>query len=253
MISLEYVWIRNYETSRTIAVHQHSCFEFIYYLKGSGKGFYADTDYSYEAGTFVLLRPNTQHGETHETLTSMISIGFQVQNFFEEPQNCVLKSENSVFFDTVQNIRHELKNKLPFYKQKIEILLELLLTEILRATSGSEPEKKNSLDYTISYIKEYFMANLDLHQLAKSAGYCDDQFRVLFRKKTGSSPKNFILDLRLNAAKKMLADTENELSDIAVKCGYEYYSQFSLFFKKKTGQTPSEYREKILAQTKTEN
>ena len=166
MISLEYVWIRNYETPRTIAVHQHSCFEFIYYLKGSGKGFYADTDYSYEAGTFVLLRPNTQHGETHETLTSMISIGFQVQNFFEEPQNCVLKSENSVFFDTVQNIRHELKNKLPFYKQKIEILLELLLTEILRATSGSEPEKKNSLDYTISYIKEYFMANLDLHQLA---------------------------------------------------------------------------------------
>ena len=48
--------------------------------------------------------------------------------------------------------------------------------------------------------------------------------------------------------KKMLADPENELSDIAVKFGYKYYSQYSLFFKKKTGLTPAEYRETALEQ-----
>ena len=60
------------------------------------------------------------------------------------------------------------------------------------------------------------------------------------------SPKEFILETRLDAAKKMLADKNYSLTDISAKCGFEYYSRFSLFFKNKTAMTPSEFREKAL-------
>ena len=87
-----------------------------------------------------------------------------------------------------------------------------------------------------------------MNELAKLTGYCDDYFRIVFKKKTGMSPKEFILETRLEAAKKMLADKSISLSDIASKCGFEYYSRFSLFFKSKTGATPTEYRKIYLAE-----
>ena len=85
-----------------------------------------------------------------------------------------------------------------------------------------------------------------MSELARSTGYCDDHFRIVFKKKTGLSPKEFILETRLNAAKKLLADPAVNLTDISTQCGYEYYSQFSLFFKKKTGMSPSEFRDTVL-------
>ncbi len=91
------------------------------------------------------------------------------------------------------------------------------------------------------------MSKIDLTELARSTGYCDDHFRIVFKKKTGLSPKEYILEARLNAAKKMLTDSRLSLSDISFKCGYEYYSQFSLFFKNRTSLTPSEYRTKLLS------
>ena len=130
----------------------------------------------------------------------------------------------------------------------------MILTEILYATTESLPECESSgIEYAISYINEYYMTDLDLSQISRSAGYCDDWFRALFKKKTGMAPKAYILNVRLAAAQKMLADPSIELTSIAERCGYEYYSQFSLFFKKKTCLSPLEYRQRMLVAPKDTN
>lgn len=255
MVNLQYVWIRNYESVRTIASHRHSCYEIVCYLKGSGTGEYGDETYSYSEGTFLLVSPETLHEETHAELTSMISVGFTVENLaIPAPQSCVVKDAVPILFDYIQKFRHEFKKKRPYYKQSIENLIELILTEILYATTESLPECESSgIDYAISYINEYYMTDLDLSQISRSAGYCDDWFRALFKKKTGMAPKAYILNVRLAAAKKMLADPSIELTSIAERCGYEYYSQFSLFFKKKTCLSPLEYRQRMLVAPKDTN
>ena len=247
MIQLQYVWIRNYESPRTITPHQHTCYEFIYYLKGSGNGIFGEEKYSYSPGSFVLVSPNVLHGETHESQTSMISVGFRLQNYFATPNSCCFKDTASEIFNLIQLIRHEFKQKGVYYQQSIENFLERIVIEILKKTSTVVSQKRNNIDYAVSYIREYYMSNIDLTELARSTGYCDDHFRIVFKKKTGLSPKEYILETRLNAAKKMLADSRLSLSDISFKCGYEYYSQFSLFFKKRTSLTPSEYRTKLLS------
>ncbi len=245
MIKMQYVWIRNYESPRTIVAHQHACYEFIYYLKGDGEGLFGKTKYHYEPGTFVIVEPDTVHGETHNTQTSMISIGFGLNDHFIAPQSCYYKDESSRIFDLVQSIRHEFKQKQPYYRESIENLLGNILISVLRRSPGLIPAKDTNIDYAISYIREYYMADINLVDLAKSTGYCDDYFRIVFKKKTGMSPKEFILHTRLEAAKKMLADKSISLNDISAKCGFEYYSRFSLFFKTKTSMTPSEYRKNL--------
>lgn len=248
MIEMQYVWIRNYESPRTIVTHQHACYEFIYYLKGDGEGEYGKTKYHYEPGTYVLVEPDMLHGEVHNTQTSMISIGFCLRNHFAMPQSCCYKDETPKIFDLVQTIRHEFKAKPPYYREYIETLLENILIYILRKNPASSASKENSVDYAVSYIREYYMSDINMNELAKLTGYCDDYFRIVFKKKTGMAPKEFILETRLEAAKKMLSDKNISLTDISAKCGFEYYSRFSLFFKGKTGTTPSEYRKQLLCE-----
>ncbi|MBO5045236.1 MAG: helix-turn-helix domain-containing protein [Clostridia bacterium] len=248
MIRLQYVWIRNYESLRTIVAHQHSCCELIYYLKGDGDGAIGNKPYHYEPSTFVFVNPNVTHRETHAHQTSMISIGFTTDSPL--PDNCFYKDASSKIFNFVQTIRHEFKKKDAFHQEYIESLLAIVLLEIQRKNleevkSFASP-KDGNIDYAISYVNEYYMADINLSDLAHSTGYCDDHFRILFKKKTGMAPKEYILHVRLCAAQKMLEENELSLTDIATKCGFEYYSRFSLFFKTKTGLAPSEYRARFL-------
>ena len=145
MIEMQYVWIRNYESPRTIVAHQHACYEFIYYLKGDGEGVNGKTKYRYEPGTFVLVEPDTIHGEVHNTQTSMISIGFCLHDYFISPQNCCYKDDTSKIFELVQAIRHEFKGKPPYYREYIENLLGNILIHILRKGPVPSPGKENSI------------------------------------------------------------------------------------------------------------
>ena len=58
------------------------------------------------------------------------------------------------------------------------------------------------------------------------------------------TPYAFLLDFRINEAKKLLKNTQNKLSDIALQCGFADLYSFSHSFKKNTGMTPSEYRQR---------
>lgn len=245
MTELEYVWIRNYETTRTIAKHAHECYEFVYYIKGTGTAYLEEKEYAYSSGTCVLIPPKAQHCETHKELTSMIAIGFTLKDYFYSPDFVYLSDEKSRIFDLVQKIRHEFKAKAVYHVEYIESVLNELMIELFRMTQPASVKKLTSFDYVISYLKEYFMADIDIKAFSKNSGYCVDHFRTLFKEKTGLSPKEFVLNERLKNAKHFLEDQSLSLERIAEKCGFQYYSQFSLFFKKKTGLSPSEYRKSL--------
>ena len=88
------------------------------------------------------------------------------------------------------------------------------------------------------------MTNINLQEIAASAGYCADRFRNIFKSRLGITPKRYILDKRLEQAEHLLVQTDLPLQEIAASVGFEYYSRFSLFFKEKTGLSPQAYREK---------
>ena len=64
----------------------------------------------------------------------------------------------------------------------------------------------------------------------------------MFREKTGMRPFDYILECRISAAKKKLADTDLPCSEIAELTGFGSFSSFSGAFRKKEGMTPSQYR-----------
>jgi AraC family transcriptional regulator len=93
------------------------------------------------------------------------------------------------------------------------------------------------------------MHNLDTelssHVLAKESGYSRVHFVRMFRAATGYTPHNYLLKLRLDRARELLASPTLPLTDIALECGFSSHSHLSRVFRQVLGATPSEYRRSL--------
>jgi AraC family transcriptional regulator len=93
------------------------------------------------------------------------------------------------------------------------------------------------------------MHNLDtelsLQVLAKESGYSRVHFVRMFRAATGYTPHNYLLKLRLDRVRELLATPTLSLTDIALECGFSSHSHLSRVFRQVLGSTPSEYRRRL--------
>jgi len=101
------------------------------------------------------------------------------------------------------------------------------------------PEEK-----AISFMKENIGGVLALEQIASHAGFSPSYFISFFRKKTGYSPIDFFINLKMQAACQYLVLSNLKVKEIAHKLGYENPYYFSRIFSNSTGMSPKEYRRK---------
>lgn len=81
-----------------------------------------------------------------------------------------------------------------------------------------------------------------LTRLAAQAQLSRFHFSRLFKAATGRSPSRYQLELRLDAARRLLRETDRSIIEIALDVGYRTPSRFAQLFRRETGLTPSEYR-----------
>jgi AraC family transcriptional regulator len=86
---------------------------------------------------------------------------------------------------------------------------------------------------------------LSLEVLAKESGYSRVHFVRMFRAATGYTPHNYLLKLRLDRARELLASPALSLTEIALECGFSSHSHLSRVFRQVLGATPSEYRRSL--------
>jgi len=70
-------------------------------------------------------------------------------------------------------------------------------------------------------------------------------FHTIFTASVGCSPHEYLIKCRIENAKKMLWNSENELKDIAVICGFGCQQYMNKVFKQQTGLTPGQYRKSV--------
>jgi AraC family transcriptional regulator len=90
------------------------------------------------------------------------------------------------------------------------------------------------------------MRNLDndltLEALARESGYSPIHFSRMFRAATGRTPHNYVLHLRVQRARQLLAEFSVSLTEIALECGFSNHSHMTRVFHQFVGMTPSAYR-----------
>lgn len=103
--------------------------------------------------------------------------------------------------------------------------------------------KEQTLTQIKLYIQENLGRNLTLNEIANSVNYNSSYVSRYFKQMTGQSISQYIVQLRIDQAKKYLMSTNDSIQDISVKLGFESPQYFSLVFKKYTGFSPRTYRQ----------
>jgi len=133
----------------------------------------------------------------------------------------------------------------------VEQATDLLCTQLVRGHSSrsrlSEPAPGNGLANwqvrkVTAHMRERLGTHIGLDELAVVAGLSRFHFCTAFRKATGRTPHAWLVELRIEKARELLADPGFSITDIALAVGYETPSSFAAGFRKVTGTTPTAFR-----------
>ncbi len=102
---------------------------------------------------------------------------------------------------------------------------------------GSEPIRK-----AVAYIARRYAQPLTLPAVSRHVGLSAAYFSTLFKQNTGSSFREYLNQVRVEESKRLLAETDYSLVDIAMAMGFSDQSYYTKVFKKYTGLTPKQYR-----------
>ena len=145
----------------------------------------------------------------------------------ENPQVCIQK------FEELQELFLHNKSKFKIYSTFYDLLE--------KAVHQSE-EKRSPLSHIIQYVEENIQnPELSNVKLAEQIGISEVYLRKLFLSHYNTTPKQFILDIRIRKAKQLLVDTPLAVVAIAEECGFSSVYHFCRSFKQRTGQTPTQY------------
>lgn len=121
------------------------------------------------------------------------------------------------------------------------------LQEVVEAFTESmfntNPSKNNRvIKKAIHYIAKNFSKNITLDNVSNEVHLNSSYFSSVFKQATGSSFTEYLNMVRIEESKRLLANTDYSVIDIAIATGFDNQSYFSKVFKKYTGLTPGQYR-----------
>jgi len=146
--------------------------------------------------------------------------------------------------DRITNVQDHFKQFLLF----MEMLYTLSQCEgykVLASTSFAHADKNaesRRVQKVKQYISEHYKENIRLQDLAEMVGMTPSGFSRFFKIRTGRTLSDYIIDIRLGNAARLLVDTTRNISEICYECGFNNVSNFNRIFRSKRGTTPHEFR-----------
>ena len=129
----------------------------------------------------------------------------------------------------------------------IRPLCHMLALLQLQLASAAEADSVDGLgDTVLRYVQKNFMQELTIERVARACACSASTVSHLFRRHTGRSVKQYVAELRINQAKKLLDTSDLPVQTVASLCGFANINYFSTAFKKTVGLPPTEYRRKAV-------
>lgn len=161
---------------------------------------------------------------------------------------------SDVYIEDAQAFRHLLKETLncsDVLDRRQSVLSAMYVTQLLsmmvvgRHTlppDGLQAHHQEKLDQAISHLQEHFHEQVRLEDLAAVAHLSVSHFMRIFKQYTGMAPHAYLINYRVNQAKKILRSTTIPISDVAFQVGFQDESNFSRTFRRIAGTTPLNFR-----------
>ena len=256
----------------TYPIHNHSVFElnFVEHASGVRRIVGDSNEVIGEYDLVLITSPDLEHVWEQNTCTSPdireVTVQFDLnfdessifnRNPFNSMKKMMLEARKGLCFpmDAIMKVYQQIdtlssvKDGFYAFQQFLSILYELSRCEGARPLATSSYAKVNvSSDSrrvlkVKNYINEHYMGEIRLADMSSMVGMSPSAFSRFFKLHTGRNLTDYVIDLRLGYASRMLVDSTNSIAEIGYSCGFNNLSNFNRIFKKKKGCSPSEFRE----------
>ena len=233
--------------------HWHNYFEIIYYKNCTGNCKLNSSAQEISKNCLFFLTPKDFHEITTKENPDSYSLIISFTEQIVDKKIMELLTEGAiVLYDLSTLLSNQIEelykvfcNRSIYRDAHLKHLLNCILIEILdsgQRVSATAKDIHPMVRESISYMLTNPAEHITLETFAAKFGITKTYFSHLFRDSTGVSFKQYLTSLRIEYAKRMLAEKELSIIDVGFECGFLTPSQFSRSFKQNTGMTPSEYR-----------
>ncbi|MBQ7371726.1 MAG: helix-turn-helix domain-containing protein [Blautia sp.] len=145
--------------------------------------------------------------------------------------------EFDTYQDTLLAIQgyHSVKHLRQFmgrFMEQVHVLLD-----------QAEKRKYSSVvDQAVAYVKKHYQSELSVKSISAELYITPNYFSQIFKSQMGKNFTDYLNEVRVSHAKKLLRDKNRKVYEVAGECGYPNYKYFNSVFKKYTGYSPKEYR-----------
>ncbi|HEY9062880.1 MAG TPA: AraC family transcriptional regulator [Pseudobacteroides sp.] len=270
---------RIHDRSWSMEPNMHEFFEMVYIKKGHAVFEISGQPVPIGPNDIVIIKPNQSHRFVvkSEEDCEFIVLSFKFINqssseFSEVPLedflNFVSSKESGAFISLKVSQRNEIitiLNRILKERQNNDIgsdfLDHLLVMELFVYISralkmewessimGKSMKVKELIKISVNYINNNFERDITISDIAKYVFLSPSYFARAFKEEMGTSPINYLLKVRIERAKEILADESLKISDIAYEIGFSNQQRFNEIFKKYTKMTPLKYRKSISQKT----
>ena len=208
-----------------------------------------EQNYTVAQGDLICLRPGDEWKLSLPVRASYVRIGEEAEALVERMQGWgrVLGVRDAQAIRAVMSEIAMSEQKQDELSQTAALLSLIVMIEQdyskdSRLDLRTRTKMRDSIRAGIAYIEEHYREKCTLNQIAEHAERSPIYFHDVFQDVMGMTPYEYIAQLRLDEAKRLLSLTDMEPCDIAEYCGFCSQSYFNFVFKKAMGMTPLNYR-----------
>ena len=249
--------------------HWHEELEFAYVVSGTIELILADRNYiikknqGYFTNSNALTMTRKHEGSdtniVHTHMFHPIFLSGHFKSIFETKYlNPIIHDKNIdalIFTGATQNqkliLQKLLKASALQHEENVEFQTRNLFSEIwLLLLQEIKEQPKHTVNFQhqerlqnmLSYIHSNYNEKISLEEIASAASVSTRECIRCFNKSISKTPGEYLMEYRLNMARKLLNDSEMSITDISYHCGFSSNAYFGKAFREKYGMTPLQYR-----------
>lgn len=258
-------------------LHRHEFAELTLITAGSAAHVTAQGRYPITAGDVFYIPPEQPHGFADVRGLSLVNVLFLPKRLPEIPEEVRRMAGWQALFESepkyrdaqgfaghlrlppeelervatlVRELDAETKRYAPGATALVEALFTQLAVRLARnygAHASPAGRRLLAVQKTIRHIEEKHADTVELNVLAKKAGMSLSTFKRAFKAVTGTSPIDYLLQVRLARACHLLRNADTSVTEAALAAGFGDGNYFARQFRARMGCTPREWREKATA------
>jgi len=253
--------IHMYEFKHTdgdvVKEHHHEFHQILYALEGVGSIRLDGKTHPFSQDQLVVIVPGSEHAVVSDSKLTVLVLAFDDAIFDPSIRQGLLHrfiSRSRLFKPALfsgSELRHLLRkmlfeqsggSSLGYLASKIfltELLLVLARTQLPNSAADANSIRAERIR---QFIDTHYFDNLTIQSIATMLGMSTRYVNLIFKEHFNVTPMRYLTDIRIEMAKKLLAETDKDIASICFELGFETVSTFYRIFKDAVQIPPNKYR-----------